>query len=88
VIGMVCYGGPVDAPALNSDDPGWTDLTEAVSYLDDYLSEVNPYDTDAYSFNDTPGRTRDQVTDTLNVAADAWDRSRSGNRDTIPGGVA
>ncbi|MFC8618830.1 hypothetical protein ACFT9M_20790 [Micromonospora purpureochromogenes] len=71
-IGMVCYGGPVDAPAQMFDAPEFADFEAALTYLDRYLCEVNPYDTDTYSFNDTPGRTRAQVIATLNAAADEW----------------
>ena len=73
-LGMVCYGGPVDAPALNDTDPNWADFTCAQDYLDEYLSAVLPYDVDAYGYNDHPGRTRDQVIAMLTNAADAWDR--------------
>jgi hypothetical protein len=83
-IGMVCYGGQVDAPAQHFEDPGWGDFETAVAFMDGYLCQVDPYATDAcsfndvYSFNDTPGRTADQVTATLRSAADEWDRTQGG----------
>src|SRR5262249_16030742 len=49
-IGMVCYGGPVDAPAHNFDDPGFGDFGDAVAYLDRHLWEAD--EVNAYSFND------------------------------------
>jgi hypothetical protein len=70
---MVCYGGPVDAPALNHDDPGWLDFDEAYEYLDLYL--LDRYELVAYEFNDTRGRTADEVTGALRSAADAWERT-------------
>jgi hypothetical protein len=72
-IGMACYGGPVDAPALNFDDPGWADFDKAVAYLDLYL--LHRHDSDVYSFNDTKGRTAEQVTAALRSAADEWEHT-------------
>jgi hypothetical protein len=79
-IGMVCYGAQVDAPAQHFEDPGWSDFEAAVAYLDRYLDQhlADPDGTDVYSFNDTPGRTADQVTATLREAADEWDRTQGG----------
>jgi hypothetical protein len=71
-LGMVCYGGPVDTPARNYEDPGWQDFDEALSYLNDHLSS-RWYATDAYLFNDAKGRTRTEVLDVLYEAAGAWD---------------
>jgi hypothetical protein len=71
-LGMVCYGGPVDAPALNYDDPGFGDFDAAYEYLDLYL--LDRYELVAYEFNDTRGRTADQVIAALRGAADQWDR--------------
>lgn len=72
-IGMVCYGGPVDAPALNFDDPGFADFDEALDWLDAYLSEQ--FGLIAYEFNDARGTCRADVVFVLDEAADAWDRS-------------
>jgi hypothetical protein len=71
-LGMVCYGGPVDAPALNHDDPGFGEFHDAYEYLDLYL--LARYELVAYEFNDARGRTADQVTAALRAAADEWDR--------------
>jgi len=74
-IGMVCYGGPVDAPALNFDDPGFDDFEAAVAWLEDFLGRA--YDADVYEFNDAKGRTADQVIAALNAAADRWDSDQA-----------
>jgi hypothetical protein len=66
-IGMVCYGGPVEAPAQHFDDPGYLDFEEAVLHLDRYLLVMDG--TEAYEFNDAKGRTVDQVTHVLRQAA-------------------
>jgi hypothetical protein len=67
-IGMVCYGGPVDAPALHHDAPGWSDFDSAVSYLDEELTDE--YGMDVYTWNDTPGRNAADVIATLYEMAD------------------
>jgi hypothetical protein len=73
-LGMVCYGGPVDAPAQQFTDPGFADFEAAVAFLDRYLTGV--YDLDVYSFNDARGRTRTDVVLVLDEAADEYDRTR------------
>jgi hypothetical protein len=80
-IGMVCYGGPVDAPAQMFDDPGFGDFEEAVAWLDRWLNErygdgQTPYT--AYDFNDAKGRTGTEVIVELLHAADAWDTTQDG----------
>jgi hypothetical protein len=75
-IGMVCYGGPVDAPAQHFDTPSWGDFEAAVAYLDRDL--IVRHDLDVYSFNDTKGRTAEQVTAALRQAADECDRTLGG----------
>jgi hypothetical protein len=67
-IGMVCYGGPVDAPAQHFDDPGFLDFEEAVLHLDRYLL-VND-GSESYEFNDARGRTVADVLHVLRQAAD------------------
>ena len=67
-IGMVCYGGPVDAPAQHFDDPGFLDFEQAVLHLDRYLL-VAEDGTESYEFNDARGRTVEQVMDVLRKAA-------------------
>jgi hypothetical protein len=66
-IGMVCYGGPVEAPAQHFDDPGYLDFEEAVLHLDRYLLVEDG--TEAYEFNDAKGRTLADVLNTLRSAA-------------------
>jgi len=77
-IGMVCYGGPVDAPALNYDDPGFASFAAARDWLDGYLCASLAYDIDAYGYNDHTGRTADQVLGILHGAAVAWDYTHGG----------
>ena len=76
-IGMVCYGGPVEAPAQHFDQPGWAEFEAAVTYLDLFVSSRHGADS-AYRFNDTPGRTMAQVVAALAGAADEWDRDHGG----------
>ncbi|HEX8345158.1 MAG TPA: hypothetical protein VF657_10565 [Actinoplanes sp.] len=66
-IAMVCYGGPVDAPAQHFDDPGYLDFEEAVLHLDRYLLAEDG--SESYEFNDARGRTLDDVTHVLRDAA-------------------
>jgi hypothetical protein len=75
-IGMVCYGGPVDAPAQHFDDPGFPGFEAAVAYLDRYLKDR--FHVVVYDFNDYKHRTVDEVIAALCDAADAWDRQTSG----------
>ena len=82
-LGMVCYGGPVDAPALNHEDPGWQDFDEALTFLDDYLSS-HRYGTNAYAFNDAKGRTVEQVLAVLAEAAEAWDHAQAAPDEVWP----
>jgi hypothetical protein len=67
-IGMVCYGGPVDAPAQHFDDPGFLDFEEAVLHLDRYLLVEDG--SESYEFNDAKGRRVADVTHVLRQAAD------------------
>ena len=66
-IAMVCYGGPVEAPAQHFDDPGYLDFEEAVLHLDRWLLVEDG--SEAYEFNDAKGRTIDGVTQALRRAA-------------------
>jgi hypothetical protein len=66
-IGMVCYGGPVDAPAQHYDDPGYLDFEAAVLHLDRYLLAEDGIE--AYEFNDAKGRRLEDVTQVLRDAA-------------------
>src|SRR4051794_27103396 len=67
-IGMVCYGGPVEAPAQHFDDPGFLDYEEAVLHLDRYLLVHDG--SESYEFNDAQGRRVEDVLHVLRQAAD------------------
>jgi hypothetical protein len=67
-IGMVCYGGPVDAPAQHFDNPGFLDFEEAVLHLDRYLLVEDG--SESYEFNDAKGRRVEDVLHALRQAAD------------------
>jgi hypothetical protein len=67
-IGMVCYGGPVDAPAQHFDDPGFLDFEEALLHLDRWLL-VND-GSESYEFNDAKGRRVEDILHVLRQAAD------------------
>ena len=67
-IGMVCYGGPVDAPAQHFDDPGYLDFEQAVLHLDRYLLVEDG--SESYEFNDVKGRRVEDVLRVLRQAAD------------------
>ncbi|GEM_PF-1606813 len=71
-IGMVCYGGPVEAPAQHFDQPGWAEFEAAVTHLDRFVSAWHGADS-AYGFNDEPGRNAQEVLDVLAEAADVWE---------------
>ena len=66
-IGMVCYGGPVDAPAQHFDNPGFLNFETAVLHLDRYLLVENG--SESYEFNDARGRRLEDVTRVLRDAA-------------------
>jgi hypothetical protein len=66
-IGMVCYGGPCEAPAQHFDNPGFLDFEEAVLHLDRYLLVEDG--SESYEFNDAPGRRADDVLMVLRDAA-------------------
>jgi hypothetical protein len=67
-VGMVCYGGPVEAPAQHFDDPGFLDFEEAVLHLDRYLLVEDG--SESYEFNDAKGRRVEDVVLVLRQAAD------------------
>jgi hypothetical protein len=64
---MVCYGGPVDAPAQHFDDPGFLDFEEALLHLDRYLMVEDG--SESYEFNDAKGRQAEDVCRVLRDAA-------------------
>jgi len=88
-VGMVCYGGPVDAPAMNHDDLGWDDFQQAVAWLDAFIAERYParQHTDgfgcAYEFNDVKGRNAAQVIAVLNEAAQAWQAQQPASTEPV-----
>jgi hypothetical protein len=77
-IGMVCYGGPVEAPAQHFDDPGYLDFEEAVLHLDRYLMVED--ESESYQFNDAKDR---QLADVLRVLRQAADTSADELIDTL-----
>ena len=78
-LGMVCYGGPVDAPAQQFDDPGFDDFQAAYAFMSAYLDG----DGGLYGFNDTRGRTADQVIQALKAAAEDWDNTDTESADAL-----
>jgi hypothetical protein len=66
-IAMVCYGGPVDAPAQHFDDPGFLDFEAAVLHLDRYLLAEDG--SESYEFNDAKDRRSEDITHVLRDAA-------------------
>jgi hypothetical protein len=65
---MVCYGGPVEAPAQMFNEPGFDSFEAAVALLDRELDGCCGLD--VYTWNDQPGRTAvDVVATLLSVAA-------------------
>ncbi|MBX7264787.1 hypothetical protein KIF24_01090 [Micromonospora sp. Llam7] len=83
-VGMVCYGGPVDAPAQMFDAPEFADFESALVHLDRHLDAVvsddeykSGFDT-VYDFNDAKDRTSGEVIAVLRAAANEWDRTNGG----------
>ena len=74
---MVCFGGPVDAPAQHFHDPGFPDFEAAVAYMDLYLVWRLRSNVTVYDFNDMLGRQAEDVIAMLHDAADEWDRRNS-----------
>jgi hypothetical protein len=73
-IAMVCYGGPVEAPAQHFNAPEFGDFEAALAFLDRYLVGTTARAVEcAYAYNDAPGRSREQVIKALDAAADAWE---------------
>ena len=75
-IGVVCYGEPILAPALNYDDPAWVDFDAARQALDEYL--LPRYGVEAYGFNDDRDRTAGQIIEALRAAAELWQHIHGG----------
>jgi hypothetical protein len=76
-IAIVCYGGPVDAPALMYDAPGYLQFSEAVDYFEHFVTVA--FGQDVYSFNDARERTALQVQGAL-LASAAWFNTYGGDR--------
>ncbi|MEV4275855.1 DUF6197 family protein [Actinoplanes xinjiangensis] len=66
-IAIVCYGGPVDAPAQMFAYEGFAEFEAAVLHLDRYLLVED--ESEAYEFNDAKGRTVEDVVHALRQAA-------------------
>ncbi len=62
-IGMVCYGGPVEAPAQMFDEPGFDEFEAAVAFLDQVLHQRHGQD--VYTWNDDRARTPAEVLSVL-----------------------
>jgi len=71
-LGMVCYGGPVEAPAQMFDEPGFAEFEAALAWLDGFLSDRYGF-ASSYDFNDAKGRTVADVILALGEAADDYD---------------
>jgi hypothetical protein len=77
-IGVVCYGEPNFAPAMNYNAPAWAEFDTARQVLDDYL--LPRYGQEAYGFNDDRDRTAEQVIGALHAAAERWEQTQGGGR--------
>ena len=66
-IAIVCYGGPVEAPAHMFADPGYPAFDEAMRVLELYLFLEYGFDS-VYAFNDARDRTAAEVIRVLNAA--------------------
>ena len=73
-IAMAAYGHAVDAPSLHTE-PEVKDFHRAVDALDGYLQDTHA--ADLYTWNDTDGRTAEQVITALHEAADRWDHTHT-----------
>lgn len=90
-VAVVCYGVAEDIDRLDEDTPQWAQTYAAVTFLDEYvLTVVNGCFCSgciqgdgggwlhAMAFNDTQGRTAQDVIDMLGDAAACWDRVHGG----------
>jgi hypothetical protein len=68
-IAMVCYGSPVQAPALMFEHPGFARFEAAVSYLDSTLRDECDQES-VYTWNDDRDRTVGDVLHMLSEAAE------------------
>jgi hypothetical protein len=75
-IAVVCYGGPVDAPAQMFGHPGFAEFEAALTFLDMLLMER--FGVVSYEFNDAKGRIFAEILGALHGAADVWTRDHGG----------
>ena len=75
-IAIVSYGGPVEAPAVMFDAPGYLEFDAAVSYVEHFVTVA--FGRDIYGFNDDKTTTAVEVRGTLLLAASAWDNTHGG----------
>ena len=86
-LAIVCFSGPVEAPAWAVNEPGHEAYTAAVDYLEPYLiARYRPGDThySMYDFNDQFAYDGDDVIVALWDAADAIDPPDSPHDTTLP----
>jgi hypothetical protein len=68
-IAMVCYGSPVQAPALMFEHPGFAQFDAAVSYLDGTLRDECDQES-VYTWNDDRARTVGDILHMLSEVAE------------------
>jgi hypothetical protein len=71
-IAMVCYGSPVQAPALMFDKPGFAQFEAAVSYMDSTLRDECDQES-VYTWNDDRCRTLGDVLRVLCEVAESFE---------------
>ena len=71
-IAMVCYGSPVQAPALMFEHPGFASFEAAVSYLDATLRDECDQES-VYTWNDDRCRTVGDVLHMLSEVAESFE---------------
>jgi hypothetical protein len=71
-ISMVCYGSPVQAPALMFEHPGFAQFEAAVSYLDSTLRDDCDQES-VYTWNDDRCRTVRDVLHMLSEIAESFE---------------
>jgi hypothetical protein len=68
-LGMACFGAPIGVPPIH--EPGRTEYHRGLMVLADHLGVSTV--AAVFNWNDTPGRTKAEILDALNAAAEAWD---------------
>ena len=89
-IAVVSYGQVVDDPYGAYTLAEHDEFTRVWDFFDDFLTLINAQSADiddpdeertsVFGWNDTPGRTIDDVIAVLNAAADDWDSLQGGAR--------